>query len=170
MEWTAGLPSVRTRVVPFASSTPRSDERQVYEGPLLTSVPGGMPSSNHRRTPLQAQPCGPLSPLDEASTLAHGVRVRRTGRLRVRSPLKTVLRAEEGGLTPRPSPSENPPPLLMGLSEAGDGTAVRLVRTVVAVSRDLRPRTRDTLHGRTAGSITTIPFIGSGGCGRTRPR
>ena len=135
-----GLPGVRTRVVPFASSTPRSDERQVYEGPLLTSVPGGMPSSNHRRTPLQAQPCGPLSPLDEASTLAHGVRVRHTGRFRVRSPLKTVLRAEEGGLTPRPSPFESPPPLLMGLSEAGDGTALRSQNPECAGVPDRRDR------------------------------
>ena len=96
MRWTPSLPGVRTRVVPFASSTPRSDERQVYEGPLLTSVPGGVPSSNHRRTPLQAQPCGPLSPLDEASTLAHGAHARQTGRPRVRSPLKTVVRARRG--------------------------------------------------------------------------
>src|SRR6056297_2688955 len=100
MERTAGLPGVRTRVIPFASSTPRPHERRVFDGPLLTSVPGGLPSFNHVSASLQMRPRGPPSPWDEASTLAHGVRVRLTGRPRVRSPLMTIVRVVRGAKPP----------------------------------------------------------------------
>src|SRR6056297_1601962 len=100
MERTAGLPGVRTRVIPFASSTPRPHERRVFDGPLLTSVPGGVPSFNHVGASLQMRPRGPPSPWDEASTLAHGVRVRLTGRPRVRSPLMTIVRVQRGAKPP----------------------------------------------------------------------
>jgi len=100
MERTPGLPGVRTRVIPFASSTPRPHERRVFDGPLLTSVPGGLPSFNHVSASLQMQPRGPPSPWDEASTLAHGVRVRLTGRPRVRSPLMTIVRVQRGAKPP----------------------------------------------------------------------
>src|SRR6056297_2000124 len=105
-EWNGqpGWPGVRTRVIPFASSTPRPHERRVFDGPLLTSVPGGVPSFNHAGASLQMRPRGPPSPWDEASTLAHGVRVRLTGRPRVRSPADDHSAGSEGGQTPRPSP------------------------------------------------------------------
>jgi len=117
-EWrTPELPGVRTWVVPFTSSTPRSDERRVSEGSLLASAPDELPSVNRGRTPLQAYSRGPSAPADEASLLAHRVHARQTGRPRVRSPLKTIVRAREGGLTPRPSPPESPPCPHKGLSD-----------------------------------------------------
>ena len=93
---TPGLPGVRTWVVPFASSTPRSDERRVSEGSLLASAPDELPSINRGRTPLQACFRGPPAPADAASKLAHGVHARQTGRPRFRSPLKTIVRARRG--------------------------------------------------------------------------
>ena len=79
---------------------------------------------------------GPLSPKDEASTLAPEARTGLTGRPRVRSPLKTVVRVKEQGLTARPSPSYRMPVLLKGLSTRWSAEAVRRVIAADAQSTD----------------------------------
>jgi len=53
----------------------------------------GATDEPRRSVPADARR-GPLSPKDEASTLAPGARIGLTGRPRVRSPLKTVVRVE----------------------------------------------------------------------------
>ena len=55
-------PDVRTRGIPRASSTPRPSERRVSRGPLLTSVPDGVPPVNRGGAPRQARSHGPPSP------------------------------------------------------------------------------------------------------------
>ena len=86
------LPGVPVGGVPLASSTPRPCERQVSEGPLLASAPGGVTSITRATTPLQACARGPLPPQDEASTLAYRAHTGRLDALGFRPPLKTIAR------------------------------------------------------------------------------
>jgi len=118
MEWTSGLPGVRTRVIPRASSTPRPYERRVSGDPLLASAPDGVSPINPTGSPLQASPWGPPPPQDEASKLACGARVRLTGRPRASVPAKDHIAGSEQGLTARPSPLPPYPEPHKGLSDA----------------------------------------------------
>ena len=99
-----GLPGVPARGSPRASSTPRSGERRLSGGPLLTSVPDGLPPINRGGSSLQTNSRGPPPPTDEASTLACGARAGRRGRTRNSAPAEDRSAGCEQGLTARPSP------------------------------------------------------------------
>src|SRR6056297_1352912 len=102
-----GLPGVPDRVVPGASSTPQPYERQMFGGPLLTSVPDGLPPINCDDDAPASVRRRPLSPQDEASASASGARPGLTGRARSSVPAQDHSAGEEQGLTARPSPSRS---------------------------------------------------------------
>ncbi len=108
-EWTdaGGCLAVPARGVPRASSTPRPCGRQLSAGPLLTSVPGGLPAVNPGRASLQTPDRGPLPSQDEASTLACGARTGRARRTPDSAPAEDHSAGDERGLTARPSPSND---------------------------------------------------------------
>ena len=96
--------AVPVRGVPLASSTPRPCGRQLSAGPLLTSVPDGLPAVNSDRASLQTPGRRPLPSQDEASTLACGARTGRARRTPDSVPAEDHSAGIERGLTARPSP------------------------------------------------------------------
>ena len=117
-EWldAGGCLAVPVRGVPLASSTPRPCGRQLSAGPLLTSVPDGLPAVNSDRASLQTPGRRPLPSQDEASTLACGARTGRARRTPDSVPAEDHSAGIERGLTARPSPLRRRRLPLMGFS------------------------------------------------------
>jgi len=96
----AGWPGVPTWGIPVAFSTPTRRERRASGGGLLASAPDPVSPTNRDGPLLRAGVVGPLSPADEASTLALGARAGQTGRARCSVPAKDYLTGDERGLPP----------------------------------------------------------------------
>ena len=121
-----GCRAVPARGVPRASSTPRPCGRQLSTGPLLTSVPDGLPAVNRVRTSLQTSERGPLPSQDEASTLACGARTGWARRTPDSVPAEDHSAGDERGLTARPSPLDANPVVHKRLSTTRRNRSIAL--------------------------------------------
>ena len=135
-----GCLAVPVRGVPRASSTPRPCGRQLSAGPLLTSVPDGLPAVNPDRASLQTPGRGPLPSQDEASTLACRARTGRARRTPDSVPAEDHSAGGERGLTARPSPANRRRLPLMGFSSLGRRSLIHSRRFYTTPMRFTSPR------------------------------